>query len=394
MGSTSGASVDWILAALAALVVVLAAASGGEPSAGVGAREFDAGAVGLLAVGGVIVWAGGRHPATMAVTAMALTFTWYAAGYTSGFVNVVTLLAFYRLGTSDHAIRKLSVSTAAVTATMVNLAIIGDEGWAQALAASGYMLMAVLFGELIRGRRLLVAEYADRARRAEIDANRRLAEERLDIARDVHDVLAHTVAAMSVQAGVAVDALERDDRAATAAAVESIRSAGRDAMDEIRATISVLRSPSDEPARAPAPRLAQLDDLASTAQAHGLEVRIHRTLSGQPLPELVELTAVRVVQEALTNVVRHSDAAHAAVVIDQDGDTLVVEVRDDGSGQALTTTVTGAVATGAEPGFGLRGMAERVESLGGALRHGHTTTGGFVVRATFPITVPADRTEP
>src|SRR5690606_31373743 len=179
-------------------------------------------------------------PATAAASAMALTFLWYGLGYESGLVNVITLAAFYRLGASDGHTRKLVVGSVPRVASVAVSRRRGDGPWWEGLTASGYVVMAVLFGELIRSRHLLVERYAAEAEQAQRDAERRIAEERLQIARDVHDLLAHTVAAMTVQAGVAADALDRD-RSAARDALADIRTAGRQAMGEMRATVSVLR---------------------------------------------------------------------------------------------------------------------------------------------------------
>lgn len=233
--------------------------------------------------------------------------------------------------------------------------------------------MAVLFGDLIRSRHLLVAQYAAEAEQAQRDAERRIAEERLRIARDVHDLLAHTVASMTVQAGVAADALDRD-QSAVRRALADIRTAGRAAMGEMRATVSLLRSGTEPLATAPAPRLAAIPDLVDATRTQGLDVQLILQPPTEPLPELVELTAYRVVQESLTNVVRHADATGVTVSVRTDDHRLVVEVRDDGN-----------PATDAPPGFGLRGMAERVESLGGRLWHGADGTGGWTVRAELPV---------
>jgi signal transduction histidine kinase len=365
---------DRAVLALAAVVLVLAAASNDDASDVVDPRSIDVLAVVLLGIGGALVAAGGRWPASVAAAAMGLTFLWYGLGYESGLVNVVTLAAFYRLGLSARHDRKLAVVGVSVAASLVMIVGVGGDSWWAGLTASGYVVMAVLFGDLIRSRHLLVAQYAAEAERAQRDAERRIAEERLLIARDVHDLLAHTVASMTVQAGVAADALDRD-QTTVRRALADIRTAGRSAMDELRSTVSLLRSGAEPLATAPAPRLAAVADLVEAARTHGTEVQLVLDPPAEPLPELVELTAYRVVQESLTNVVRHADATTATVSIRTDDRHLIVEVNDDGS-----PTVDPS------PGFGLRGMAERVESLGGQLWHGPDSTGGWTVRAELPIT--------
>ena len=348
---------------------MLAAASNNDAD-NVDAVGLDPPALVLLGIGAALVALGGRWPASVATAAMTLTFLWYGVGYDSGLINVVTLAAFYRLGLSDRHDRKLAVVGASVVASLVMIVGVGDDSWWEGLTAAGYVVMAVLFGDLIRSRHLLVSQYAADAAQAQRDAERRIAEERLQIARDVHDLLAHTVAAMTVQAGVAADALDRD-LTAVEKALADIRSAGRAAMSEMRATVSVLRS-GTEPT-APAPRLDGISGLVEAARAHGIEVQLDLHRPEKPLPELVELTAYRVVQESLTNVIRHANATVAAVTVHADDGCLVVEVCDNGTH-----------AQQAAPGFGLRGMAERVESLNGQLWHGDDGTGGWTVRAELP----------
>lgn len=366
---------DRLVLALGALVVVLAGASSDDPGSVGEPRDLDWLAGGLLVLGAVVVLVGGRFPALVAAGALSLTFVWYSIGYTSGLINVVALGAFFRLGVSDGQERKLAVTAGATVVTIVNMTL-GGEPLGDAFTAAGYILMAVLFGELIRSRHLLLEQYAARAARAKEEAERRVAEERLRIARDVHDLLAHTVSVMTVQAGVARDAIDRDTDAAKAA-LANIRQAGREAMGEMQATVSVLRSGGEAVTTAPSPRLDRVAELVDTTREHGVEVVLETDLSGRPLPELVELTGFRVVQESLTNVVRHAGATRARVSVCESASALTIEVRDDGAGSIS------AVSTAA--GFGLRGMAERVESIGGELWHGRDGHSGWTVRATLPL---------
>ncbi|MPY93150.1 MAG: sensor histidine kinase [Acidimicrobiia bacterium] len=361
----------------AATVIVLAAASTDNPAAGATQRDLDGWAALLLAVAGAFLVGGRRFPGTVALAVLGVSFVWYGVGYTSGLVNVATLVAFYCLGTSDGGWRTFAVSGAAVAALLVGMVAVGDESVRAGLTAAGYVLMAVMFGESVRNRQLLVGHLADRAARAEADAERRVVEERLRIARDVHDVLAHTVAVMAVQAEVAADALQRDPDAVRAA-VHAIRQAGTEAMGDVRSTVAVLRSGGDPASTTPVPGIAELDELVDAARDQALDVKLDVVLSGRALPEMVELTAFRVVQEAITNVVRHARAASARVHVHEQDFVLVVEVHDDGHGRHPERVTAG---------FGLRGMAERVESVGGELWHGRHTDGGWVVRASLPLPV-------
>jgi signal transduction histidine kinase len=369
-------TIDRVVLAFAALVIVLAAASGGdEPAATVSPRPFDGWAVALLVVSlTMVAVAGGRFPAMVALAAVGVTLAWYGIGYTSGLVNVVALVAFYRLGTSHEQRRKVGVAAIAGVIVGFNMVVVGAESWRSAAEAIGYLVMALLFGELIRSRRLVIEDSLQRARRAELETERRVTEERMRIARDVHDVLAHTVAAMTVQAGLAADSLDRDPEGA-AAAVGKIRRAGREAMNEVRATVALMRVGDDLAVTVPSPRIERVDELVDAARDYGIMVNCHIAVGDGGLPDLVELTVFRVVQESLTNVVRHAHASTADVTIETQGCSLVVEVRDDGSAADDRDVVAG---------FGLRGMAERVESIGGELYHGRDGS-GWLVRAVLPI---------
>jgi signal transduction histidine kinase len=365
---------DRVLLALAAVVIVLAAASTDEPVSQATERGLDGWAVVLLAVAALLLVGSSRFPGTVALAVLGVSFVWYGVGYTSGLVNVATLIAFYALGVSEGEARKFAVAGAAVVALLVRMVGFGDESVASALTAAGYVVMAVLFGEFIRNRQLLVDYLSERAERAEVDAERRVVEERLQIARDIHDVLAHTVSVMAVQAEVAADALDRD-RGAVRVALGSIRQAGREAMGEVRATVAVLRSGGDPTGPTPAPRIDGVGELVSAAREQGVDVEVDIALSGRTLPEMVELTTFRVVQEGITNVVRHARATSARVTIREERSSLLVEVCDDGRAGGGPTAV----------GYGLRGMAERVESIGGKLWHGRDPEGGWVVRASLPL---------
>jgi hypothetical protein len=260
---------------LAAVVVVLAAASTDNPAAGATERDLDGWTALLLVIAGLFLVGSRRFPGSAALAVLGVSFVWYGVGYTNGLINVATLIAFYGLGTSEGERRRFAVVGVAVAALLVGMVAFGDESLPSGLTAAGYIMMAVLFGEFVRNRRLLVDHLAERAERAEADAERRVVDERLRIARDVHDMLAHTVSAMTVQAEVAADALDRDGDAVRAA-VQAIRQAGAEALGDVRATVAVLRSGVDPTGPAPAPRIADIDGLVDTAREQGLDVARHR----------------------------------------------------------------------------------------------------------------------
>ncbi|MFJ7067086.1 sensor histidine kinase [Streptomyces sp. NPDC101115] len=242
--------------------------------------------------------------------------------------------------------------------------------------------MAAAAGDAVRSRRAFVDAIRERAERAERsreeEARRRVAEERLRIARDLHDVVAHHIALVNVQAGVAAHVMDkRPDQAKEALA--HVRTASRSALDELRATVGLLRQSGDpEAPTEPVSGLAVLDDLLATFRNAGLPVELARTDGGAALPAAVDLAAYRIIQEALTNVRKHAGAeARAEVSVVRVGRTVEITVLDDGP--VLVEPVPGA-------GHGLVGMRERVSALGGTLTAAPRYGGGFRVQAILPVT--------
>jgi signal transduction histidine kinase len=257
-----------------------------------------------------------------------------------------------------------------------------DESLVKALGAQtlfelSFAATVLLLVETLRSRRALVAEAAKRLRLTEAererDAQSRVEQERLRIAREMHDVLAHTIAVIGVQAGVADEALE-DSPEEARASLRTIRAKSREAIAEIRATLGLLRESRASGATAPAPGLARLPELVAMAARSDLRVDVRVSGAARPLPGLVDLTAYRIVQESVTNVLRHARATIATVSIGYEEDALLVAVDDDGRG----------VAAAAQNGHGLAGMRERAAALGGRLEAGRADRGGFYVRAWLP----------
>ncbi|MGE9693465.1 sensor histidine kinase [Streptomyces sp. NRRL F-5630] len=253
--------------------------------------------------------------------------------------------------------------------------------------------MAVAVGDAVRSRRAFITamrERADRAERTrEEEARRRVAEERLRIARDLHDVVAHHIALVNVQAGVAAHVMDRrPDQAKEALA--HVRRASRSALDELRATVGLLRQSGDPTAPTePTAGLERLDDLLGTFRDAGLTVRLvtPEPLAGGPLPAAVDLAAYRVVQEALTNVQKHAGAgAQAEISVVRVGSQVEVTVLDDGRGAE-------AEGPAEDGGHGLLGMRERAAALGGHLTASPRFGGGFRVHAILPLE-PPDPTAP
>lgn len=361
------------LGAVIALLVVLVLGSTGSGSE-TADRSMDFGAVWLLAVAAGFAVAGRRAPATGALGNLAVAMVWYQVGYTSALVNVPYLVAFYLLGDSGDRRRQLLVGGLALAATGAGV-VTSDEPASAAAVAMGWTIVPILFGELTFNRRALLDELAVRAARAEaerdLEAERRVARARLEIARDLHDVLAHTVSVMTVQAAAGHDAIGRDPTAAEAA-LRTVSEAGRRATAEVQALVTVLRSDAGAVDTHPSPGLAQVPELVEAARGAGIHVALDLAVDGD-VPEVAQLTAYRIVQESLTNVVRHASARSAVVTIRGGDAGLAVDVHDDGVGEAPEGE-----------GYGLRGMRERVSSLSGSLSAGPDPAGGWRVTAHLP----------
>jgi signal transduction histidine kinase len=248
-----------------------------------------------------------------------------------------------------------------------------------------YLFVAVILGGVwaagrtVRSRRMLAAALADQnvllAHEQEARAKQAVAEERTRIARELHDVVAHSVSVMVVQAGAERRALG-DERPETREALETIEHTGRQALGEMRRLLGMLRKDDQELALAPQPSLEHLGLLVSQVREAGMPVELE--IEGEPLalPAGIDLSAYRIVQEALTNALKHAGPARALVRVRYRRDELEIEVLDDGPGP-----VEGNGATG----HGLIGMRERVSMFGGDLAAGTRTEGGYAVHARLPI---------
>jgi signal transduction histidine kinase len=263
--------------------------------------------------------------------------------------------------------RALPLATAA--AIVDQLAQQRHGNWVEVLTGVTFtVLLPMLLGRIAYNRRLRIA--ADRSRAAE-DA---VSAERARIARELHDVVAHAMAVMVVQAGAARTIVDADPNGAKAAIAE-VEATGRTGLAEMRRLIGVLTAGDGEAERAPQPGLAQLDELVRTVRAAGIPVEVLRSGDERALPPAIDVNAYRVIQEALTNTLKHAGDAHASVTLTYADDALEIEVADDGVGPR----------DGDPPGHGLVGMRERVAVFGGTLVAGPRPGGGFIVRARFPV---------
>jgi signal transduction histidine kinase len=351
-------------------LVVLVFVLGATSAAGdwrPGAHALDPVGFGWLAATVLTLLLVHEFPLTLFVATAASVYAYYAVGEPTGPVLVVPVIALFMLT------RKRGPLTAGITAAAVLLAayvayVVTNRSFAINASAG----IAVLWSAAVIGVGTAVRYQfaAITARRAQADEHRhRMAEqERLRIAREVHDVVAHSLAMINVQAGVAAHVADRRPEQAKEALL-NIKAASASALNDLRATLAVLRSGED---KAPAPSLAQIDELLDHARAAGLQVELHGQAGELPAP--VDGAAYRILQESLTNVVRHAeDAGRVDVRLERRPGVLALTVRDDGRGTVEPT-----------PGHGLRGMRERAAALGGGIEAG-VTGDGFEVRAELPV---------
>lgn len=316
--------------------------------------------------------------AYVAVTMQVLCEVLDVAG--AGWIGV--LITIYSLGAHAQGRRRsvaLGVIIVLLTSLLVGGVLSSDIGWDAVISTVVVSTGAFVLGDNLQKRRQHLVNLAERAERAERErellARERVTEERTRIARELHDVVAHSVSVMVIQAGAARRQLALDpDRAAEALA--NIETTGRHAMDELRRVLGVLRR---EEAGQPLEPQPGIDAIASLAASDpDLSVELHIDDGLDTVPQSVGLNAYRVVQESLTNVRRHAGTVGCVQIsLRRDGGVLVVEVADDGRGAA-------ADRAGA-PGFGLVGMHERVAALGGELEVGPRRGGGWRVRACLPM---------
>ncbi|WP_238015045.1 histidine kinase [Dactylosporangium sp. AC04546] len=344
---------DWLIAIGVAAILVVAGLSAEGPAVGYV----------LLAAGGLVLAARRRAPVAVLVVTGACAVGYQAAGF--DVFAVAYLVAVYGAVRAGHRVTTIVASVVMLAALPVAAMVSGLPAGEAFARARGVLEIAWLLAAGAAGEALRQAERrADEAERTrEESARRRAGEERLHIARELHDTLTHQISVIKVQAEAAVHlAQKRGDDVPDA--LLAIRDAGREAARELRATLEALRDDDG----APPCGIDQVQELARRAGAS-------LTVEGPPadVPVAVDRTAYRIVQESLTNVARHARAASAAVLIEFRPGAVVVQVDDDGVGGEPV------------PGVGLLGMRERVTALGGRLRAGPRDEGGFRVRAELPV---------
>jgi signal transduction histidine kinase len=367
--------VDGVLAVGLAVFLTVGTffASQGQPDR----RRFDAGAVVLLLVAaGALAWRR-RQPVAVLGVVFGATLIYLVLGYAAGPIWLALIIAYFTAAVAGH---RLAAAGAAVAGFSIfpwldyllrarpGPSLVGLAG----LAA--WLLVLLGAAEAVRIRRERIAEAA---RIREEAALRRAGEERLRIARELHDALGHHLSLINMQSGVALH-LNKELPEQASGALTAIKQASKEALGELRSVLDILRQEGEAASRSPTWTLTRLDDLVAQAAAAGVVVQAEIDGEAHPLPFAVDVAAFRIVQEALTNVARHAGPATATVRVSYGDRDLLLQVDDDGRGPSAHDGAPGS-------GKGIVGMRERVAALGGDLQAGPRPGGGFRVRARLPL---------
>jgi signal transduction histidine kinase len=345
-----------------------------------GLRQPDR--LGLDALGLILLGAGPaalvfrrRSPVGVLAFVLATTLGYLLVGYPRGPIFLALIVAFVNAVMSGHRVAAVASLVVGYISFLWLPYLAGREAspkLAGALGLAAWLLVLLTVAEIARSRRERALELA--RTRAE-QSRRRASEERLRIARELHDVLAHNISLINVQAGVALHLMdEQPEQARTA--LTAIKQASNEALGELRSVLDILRAGHEAPPRYPTSGLGRLDDLVTKTEAAGLRVKTSVEGTPRPLPPRVDLAAFRIVQEALTNVTRHAGGAQATIKIGYGERDLTLQIDDDGRGGGAGTP---------SGGKGISGMRERAAALDGELEAGPRPGGGFRVRARLPL---------
>ncbi|MEM9201447.1 MAG: sensor histidine kinase [Actinomycetota bacterium] len=371
----------------AALLTVLAFAATSQ--AEVDASEIELNGFAWILLAGTCLPVAFRRvaPVAAAWTIVVFNATYWIVDFPDEATGLTLLIGVYSIGAHVDRPRSLQhgmgvIATVVIVGTAGVISPDDDLPW---FAIPAFLVMygtAWILGDNLRTRRAYTHELERNAAHAEAqrlaEARHAVADERTRIARELHDVVAHSMSVMVVQAGAARRVIATNP-AQAADALAAIEATGRESLDEMRRILGVLRSDDEQLELAPAPSIDDFGRLVDHCEQAGLPVEL--MIEGDPvaLPASLELSAYRIVQESLTNTLKHAGPARATIALTYGEDELRVRVHDDGRGAAATTTGAGQ---------GLVGMRERVEAFGGSLAAGPKAGGGYAVTAVLPIGEP------
>jgi signal transduction histidine kinase len=349
------------------------------------ARALDWLGYTLLVAGPIALLARRRFPLAAFTVALGALVAYASVGYPDGPVFLSALAALFFAA----RVRWRAVPWALSAAGYAVYVLFAQPTLPRAVSTAAWVLVALTLAEVGRTRRERFREMAqaqaERERARTEQSRRQTSEERLDIARELHDVLGHHLSLINVRAGVALHLLDNRPEEARAA-LTAIKAASAEALGEVRSVLGALRRQDEAAPRTPAPGLADLDDLIAEAASGGLEVRLRTDGTARPVPGEVDRAGYRIVQEALTNVRRHAGAqASATVTLAYRADALGIRVDDSGTG---TADANDSVIDG----DGIAGMRARTAALGGTLDAGSRPGGGFRIDALLPTNPMEDPT--
>jgi signal transduction histidine kinase len=377
-------------------------AAEGAPRPGTDLSDFGNLGFALLVVSGLVVTVRRRWPVPVFVTTALASLVYYGLDFPDGPGWLGLFVALYTVAAYGDGRRSLVIAGVGTAVLAIGWRFAAADiephaaiGWV--FFRIGASVMSVALGESVRSRRVIAVEAEERAelaeRTREDEARARVDAERLRIAREVHDTVAHAIAIINVQSGVTAHVLDkRPERAREA--LQAIEQTSSRALREMRAILGVLRDDSD--GRGPHPGLEQIEELAAKARDAGLDVILEGTSPAMPLPSAVGSAAYRILQESITNVIRHVGPTRVTLALNPGIDVLEIRVTDEGrrtgSGADSADRPAGnGTDTSASAGRGIPGMRERCQLLGGQLDARPTPGGGFEVTARLPLAPTGSR---
>jgi signal transduction histidine kinase len=328
---------------------------------------FAAGAVGVVLGEALPLWWRRKYPVAVLLVIACVEIVKWATGLSNEPSGPGLVFAVYAVSVYDKTMARLIVAGAAIAIIAIAVAflVFGQFPLSRILIPAGATsLVAWVIGDYMRSRRQF---FIDMVARHKQERDQAAEEERLRIARELHDVVAHNVSLIAIQAGAARVAGNNSKEA-----LQSIETTARDTLAELNHLLGVLRKNSDAPL-SPQPGLDQVEALVNTARAAGLEASLKVTGERRSLPAALDLSAYRILQEAITNVLKHAHASRVEVTIAYQPDAVLLTVSDNGIGSTQTA--------GASTGHGLIGLRERVELFNGELTSGSGSLGGYIVHA-------------
>jgi len=365
---------DALLGAAVAIVVAIAIASD------VGGRGATLGAYSFAVVLGALMLFRRRFPVLVLILTALAICGYYILDFPAIGLALPMAAALYSAAEKRH-VPAASLTAAALVALSIVFRLRDGESPAllfgyELASTAALMAAAIALGDGYRSRQELRELGGIREREARASAMRERADERLALARELHDDIGHSLSVIALHAASAEESLA-DDPAAARESIRNVRNASTEALRQLRGTVKVLRRTDEPVPTSPEATLAELDQIAATLRAAGLEVELQ--VSAPRLPTGVSAVAYRIVQEATTNVIKHARANRVRITVTTDGPTLRIEVADDGVGVDRPRS-----APALRAGHGIRGMAERASALGGTVGV-RSESGGTTVTASLPL---------